>query len=91
MGRPSEQIRCKDWTAGYILDDAVLMYGSWVSNQVKRYASHTPEAKPGAKHKPKPPSEENVAEYERALTEGSEFRLIRPTRKLPMPRREVRE
>lgn len=88
MGRPSEQIRCDDWTAGYILDDAVLTYGKWVTDEVKRYANHVPSAPQGSKKKQEPPSEANVIEYERALIEGTEFRFIRPQRKLPVRKRE---
>lgn len=80
MGKPSEQIRCEDWTAGYVLDDAVLTYGGWVTEQVRRYSQHTPDdasGKPG-----KPPTLENVIEYERALIEGTPFQRIIPKRRL---------
>lgn len=86
MGRPSEQIRCDDWTAGYVLDDATLMFGEWLDNQVKRYAQHAPEGRDG---KPgKPPSMEAVIEYERALLEGTTFQRIIPKRRLPVKKKQ---
>lgn len=86
MGRPSEQIRCSDWTAAYILDDAALVFGTWVENEVKRYANHTPETPQGSKAKAKPPTAAQIVEYQRALIEGTPFRRIvaplrRPTRR----------
>ena len=85
MGKPSEQIRCEDWTAGYVLDDAAMVFGGWVDNEVKRYASHTPEKRQGGKD-PKPPSMEQVIEYQRALIEGTQFRRIVAKRRLPTGR-----
>lgn len=87
MGKPSEQTRCDDWTAAYILDEAALSFGGWVTDEVKRYASHVP-ASDDSKKKRKPPTLENIMEYQRALVEGTMFNRIVRTRRLPSGRKE---
>lgn len=88
MGKPSEQIRCDDWTAGFILDEAALTLGGWLDNEVKRYQSHVPEVASGAK-KATPPSLDSVIEYQRALIEGTPFRRILHAKKLRSRRAEA--
>lgn len=78
---------CDDWTAGYVLDDAVREFGRFVTNETKRYANHLPKVPEGSKKEPKTPSMAEVEEYQRALLDGTPFKRIRNTRPLSASRR----
>lgn len=74
LGKPSEQIRCSDWTAAQVLDDAVSLFGNYVDSETERYASHRV---PVADGKTEPMKPEDVDEYHRALVEGTPFVRVR--------------
>lgn len=69
--RPSELILCDDTTAAFILDRSAWIVGSFIENSVERFRMASISG--SKKGESKTPDEYEVAEYRRAMVDGTAY------------------